>query len=74
MIEHNDLIEGLHPDGFTSLLSAAKLYDVSTATLRRRWDNGDFPKPVKLRGCTKNYFRNSDLLEYNADLEQTETA
>lgn len=66
MIEQNNSIEGLNPDGFTTLANVAKLYDVSTSTLRRYWDKNEFPKPVLL--FSKNYFRNSDLLEYNRRL------
>lgn len=71
----DDLIDGvdkLHPDGLTSLASAAKLYDVSPATLRRRWAKGLFPKPVKLPSDNPekavNFFKNSDLIEYNKTL------
>lgn len=63
MIEQNENTEGLNPDGFTSLASAARLYDVSAATLRRYWEKGEFPEPVLL--FSKNYFRNIDLLEFN---------
>ena len=68
MIEQNENIEGLNPDGFTTMANVAKLYDVSTSTIRRYWNKGEFPKPI-LR-FSKNYFRNSDLLEYNRRLEQ----
>lgn len=57
----------LNPNGYTTLANTAKLYDVSTSTLRRYWQKGEFPKPVILFG--KNRFKNSDLLEYNAGLE-----
>ena len=73
-------VDGLHPDGLTSLASAAKLYDVSPATLRRRWAKGLFPKPVKIPSETPdkapNFFKNSDLIEYNKSLQyiDTETA
>lgn len=66
MIEQNEGIEGLSPDGFTTLANVAKLYDVSTSTLRRYWDKGEFPKPILL--FSKNYFKNSDLLEFNESL------
>ncbi|MBH0095942.1 helix-turn-helix domain-containing protein [Psychrobacter sp. NZS113] len=66
MIEKNEQTEGLNPDGFTTLAGVAKLYDVSTSTLRRYWDKGEFPKPVIL--FSKNYFKNSDLLEFNRRL------
>lgn len=66
MIKKNDQIEGLSPDGFTTLANVAKLYDVSTSTLRRYWDKGEFPKPILL--FSKNYFKNSDLLEFNESL------
>ena len=66
MIKQNDQIEGLSPDGFTTLANVAKLYDVSTSTLRRYWDKGEFPKPILL--FSKNYFKNSDLLEFNESL------
>lgn len=59
-------IEALNPDGYTSLASAAKLYDVSTSTLRRYWQKGEFPEPIIL--FSKNYFKNSDLLEFNESL------
>ena len=52
-----------NPDGFTSLGNTAKLYDVSTTTLRRYWKKGEFPEPVIL--FSKNYFKNSDLLAFN---------
>ena len=71
MIEQNDQIEGLNPDGFTTMANVAKLYDVSTSTLRRYWTDGKFPEPILL--FSKNYFRNSDLLKYNRRLEH-ETA
>lgn len=41
MIEQNEQIEKLSPDGFTALANVAKLYDVSTSTLRRYWDKGE---------------------------------
>lgn len=63
MIEKNESIEGLNPDGFTTLANVAKLYDVSTSTLRRYWTDGKFPEPILL--FSKNYFKNSDLLEFN---------
>ena len=63
MIERNESIEGLNPDGFTTLANVAKLYDVSTSTLRRYWTDGKFPEPILL--FSKNYFKNSDLLEFN---------
>ena len=63
MIEQNDQIERLNPDGFTTLANVAKLYDVSTSTLRRYWTDGKFPEPILL--FSKNYFKNSDLLEFN---------
>lgn len=66
MIEKNEHIEKLSPDGFTALANVAKLYDVSTSTLRRYWDKGEFPKPILL--FSKNYFKNSDLLEFNESL------
>lgn len=66
MIEQNEQIEGLNPDGFTTLANVAKLYDVSTSTLRRYWTDGKFPEPVLL--FSKNYFRNIDLLEFNESL------
>ena len=66
MIEQNDQIKKLHPDGFTTLAKVAKLYDVSTSTLRRYWDKGDFPEPTLLFG--KNRFKNSELLEFNESL------
>lgn len=66
MIEKNESIEGLNPDGFTTLANVAKLYDVSTSTLRRYWTDGKFPEPVLL--FSKNYFKNSDLLEFNETL------
>lgn len=72
MIEQNENIEGLHPNGLTSVPSAAKLYDVHHSTLRRWWESGKFPLPVKQGD--KNYFRNSELLEYNENLKQIETA
>lgn len=72
MIEQNNQIEGLNPDGYTKLGKAAELCSVSVATLRRRWSAGEFPQPVKPFG-NDNYFRNSDLLEYNRRLEH-ETA
>lgn len=73
MIEQNEGIERLHPDGLTSLSRVADLYDVSAKTIRRRWESesSDFPKPIKIDGC--NYFKNRDLLEYNESL-QYETA
>ena len=63
MIEQNESIEGLNPDGFTTMANVAKLYDVSTSTLRRYWTDGKFPEPILL--FSKNYFKNSDLLEFN---------
>lgn len=57
----------LNPNGYTTLANTAKLYDVSTSTLRRYWQKGKFPKPIIL--FSKNYFKNSDLLEFNAELE-----
>lgn len=36
MIEQNENIERLNPDGFTTMANVAKLYDVSTSTLRLR--------------------------------------
>ena len=70
MIENESQeVRSLHPDGFTAINNVAKLYDTSVATLRRRWTKGQFPRPVKLKGSNKNYFRNSDLLEYNEQLE-----
>ena len=66
MIEKNESIEGLNPDGFTTMANVAKLYDVSTSTLRRYWTDGKFPEPILL--FSKNYFKNSDLLEYNETL------
>lgn len=66
MIEQNENIERLNPDGFTTLANVAKLYDVSTSTLRRYWTDGKFPEPVLL--FSKNYFKNSDLLEFNETL------
>lgn len=63
MIEQNESIEGLNPDGFTTMANVAKLYDVSTSTLRRYWEKGEFPEPVLL--FSKNYFKNSDLLQFN---------
>lgn len=73
MIEQNEHIAGLHPDGLTSLSNVAYLYDVSAKTIRRRWESelSNFPKPIKIDGC--NYFKNKDLLEYNESL-QYETA
>lgn len=68
MIEHNENIEGLHPDGLTSLARVAIIYDISPATIRRRWKEKKFPQPVKPFGI-ENYFKNSDLLEYNEKLE-----
>lgn len=68
MIEQNESIEGLHPDGLTSLAKVAIIYDVSTDTIRRRWKQHKFPQPVKPFGI-ENYFKNSDLLEYNENLE-----
>jgi len=56
----------LNPNGYTTLANTAKLYDVSTSTLRRYWQKGKFPKPIIL--FSKNYFRNSDLLEFNESL------
>lgn len=67
MIEQNEKIEGLHPDGLTSLSKVADLYDVSAKTIRRRWESNSFPLPIKIDGC--NYFKNIDLLEYNEKLE-----
>lgn len=67
MIEQNENIEGLHPDGLTSLSSVARLYDVTAKTIRNRWESGRFPRPFKIDGC--NYFKNKDLLEYNEKLE-----
>lgn len=66
MIEQNDQVKGLNPDGFTTMANVEKLYDVSKSTLRRYWTNGKFPKPILL--FSKNYFRNSDLLEFNRRL------
>lgn len=66
MIEKNESIEGLNPDGFTTMANVAKLYDVSTSTLRRYWTDGKFPEPILL--FSKNYFKNSDLLEFNETL------
>lgn len=66
MIEQNDQIERLNPDGFTTMANVAKLYDVSTSTLRRYWTDGKFPEPILL--FSKNYFKNSDLLEFNETL------
>ena len=66
MIEQNESIERLNPDGFTTLDNVAKLYDVSTSTLRRYWTDGKFPEPILL--FSKNYFKNSDLLEFNETL------
>lgn len=66
MIEQNESIERLNPDGFTALANVAKLYDVSTSTLRRYWADGKFPEPILL--FSKNYFKNSDLLEFNETL------
>lgn len=66
MIEQSEAIKGLHPDGFTTLAKVAKLYDVSTSTLRRYWDKGEFPEPTLLFG--KNRFKNIDLLEFNESL------
>ena len=66
MFEKNESIEGLNPDGFTTLANVAKLYDVSTSTLRRYWTGGKFPEPILL--FSKNYFKNSDLLEFNETL------
>ncbi|GEM_PF-3280461 len=66
MIEKNESIERLNPDGFTTLANVAKLYDVSTSTLRRYWTDGRFPEPILL--FSKNYFKNSDLLEFNETL------
>lgn len=66
MIEKNESIERLNPDGFTTLANVAKLYDVSTSTLRRYWTDGKFPEPILL--FSKNYFKNSDLLEFNETL------
>ena len=66
MIEQNDQVKGLNPDGFTTMANVAKLYDVSTSTLRRYWTDGKFPEPILL--FSKNYFKNSDLLEFNETL------
>lgn len=66
MIEQNENIERLNPDGFTTMANVAKLYDVSTSTLRRYWTDGKFPEPILL--FSKNYFKNSDLLEFNETL------
>jgi len=66
VIEKNESIERLNPDGFTTLANVAKLYDVSTSTLRRYWTDGRFPEPILL--FSKNYFKNSDLLEFNETL------
>lgn len=66
MIEQNDQVKGLNPDGFTTMANVAKLYDVSTSTLRRYWTDGKFPEPILL--FSKNYFKNSDLLEFNEAL------
>lgn len=66
MIEQNESIERLNPDGFTTMANVAKLYDVSTSTLRRYWTDGKFPEPILL--FSKNYFKNSDLLEFNETL------
>ena len=66
MIEKNESIERLNPDGFTTMANVAKLYDVSTSTLRRYWTDGKFPEPILL--FSKNYFKNSDLLEFNEAL------
>lgn len=68
MIEQNDQIERLNPDGFTTLANVAKLYDVSTSTLRRYWTDGKFPEPILL--FSKNYFKNSDLLEFNETINK----
>lgn len=57
---------------YTSLANVAKMYDVSTSTLRRYWKKGEFPEPIIL--FSKNYFKNSDLLKYNAELENNEPA
>ena len=67
MIEQNESIDRLHPDGLTSLSKVADLYDVSAKTIRRRWELGSFPMPIKINRC--NYFKNTDLLEYNEKLE-----
>ena len=63
MIEQNDQVEELNPSHYTSLANVAKMYDVSTSTLRRYWKKGEFPEPILL--FSKNYFKNSDLLEFN---------
>lgn len=72
MIEQNEQIEGLHPDGNTKASKVAKLYDVSIKTLIRWADAGNFPQPYKPNGYN-NYFRNSDLLEYNERFTENET-
>ena len=56
----------LNPNHYTSLASAAKMYDVSTSTLRRYWQKGEFPEPIIL--FSKNYFKNSDLIEFNKSI------
>ncbi len=61
----------LNPNGYTTLTNTAKLYDVSTSTLRRYWKKGEFPKPILL--FSKNYFKNSDLLEFNERLNNEPT-
>lgn len=53
----------INPDHYIILADVAKIYSVSTSTLRRRWKGGKFPQPYLLFG--KNRFKNSDLIEYN---------
>ncbi len=62
----------LNPNHYSDLADVAEMYSVSTATLRRRWKAGKFPKPIILFG--KNKFKNSDLLEYDAKIQNEEPA
>jgi predicted site-specific integrase-resolvase len=62
----------LNPNHYTSLANVAKMYDVSTSTLRRYWKKGEFPEPIIL--FSKNYFKNSDLIKHNAEIENKEPA
>lgn len=73
MIEQNESIEALHPDGKTKASKVAKLYDVSVKTLMRWSEAGKFPRPYKPNGYN-NYFKNSDLLEYNEGFSENKMA
>ncbi len=67
MLEKIQKVNELHPDGISSIATVATLYDVHKLTIQRWYQKGKFPKPVKINNC--RFFKNSDLLKFNENLE-----